>query len=177
MKKAETVFEGKRLNVLTRDDWEFVERKKAKSAVVIAAQTPDGKILFVEQERKPLGARVIELPAGLVGDKDQQESEESTARRELEEETGYTCTSMTQVSRGPSSPGITSEQLTFFVAGGLRRKSDGGGVEGEEITVHEVPLDEVVAWLHEREATGTMIDVKVWAGLYFLGAPRDFQRP
>jgi ADP-ribose pyrophosphatase len=168
MKNADILFEGKKLNVLTRDDWEFVERKKGKSAVAIAAVTPQGKLLLVEQERKPLGARVIELPAGLVGDEDQQESEEATARRELEEETGYTCQSMTFMSRGPSSPGITSELISFFVAEGLRKKSEGGGVEGEEITVHEVPLDQVQDWLLEREEAGTMIDIKVWAGLHFL---------
>ena len=37
-------------------------------AVIIIAVTPDDDVLFVEQYRVPLGARTIEMPAGLVGD-------------------------------------------------------------------------------------------------------------
>ena len=165
--KAKTIFEGKRVVVLERDDWEFVERKKGKSAVAIAACTDDGEVVLTEQFRRPVSARVIDLAAGLVGDEGNDDAE-ATARKELEEETGYRCTRLERVAAGPSSPGITSETVTIFVATGLKRAGKGGGVGGEKITVHEIPRAEVVEWLRRREREGTLIDLKVWTGLHFL---------
>ena len=165
--KAKTIFEGKRVVVLERDDWEFVERKKGKSAVAVAALTGDGKVVLTEQFRRPVNARVIDLAAGLVGDEDNDDAE-TTARKELEEETGYRCARIERVAAGPSSPGITSETVAIFVAGGLERAGKGGGVGGEKITVHEIPQAEVVEWLRKREHEGTLVDLKVWTGLYFL---------
>jgi ADP-ribose pyrophosphatase len=66
-----------------------------------------------------------------------------------------------------TSPGMTSEVVTIFRAHGLRRVSAGGGVAGEDIRVHEVPLAEVDAWLGARARDGFTIAVKVYAGLYF----------
>ncbi len=64
------IFEGKHVVVLEHDGWEFVERKKGKSAVVILAVTSNDRIILVEQLRRPVNARVIDFPAGLVGDED-----------------------------------------------------------------------------------------------------------
>jgi ADP-ribose pyrophosphatase len=157
------VFEGKHLLVLERDGWEFVERKKAKAAVAIVARTADGKVVLTEQFRLPVNARVIDFAAGLVGD-DGNNDEETAARRELEEETGYRCASVERLASGPTSPGITSETVTFFLATGLERT----GAGEEEITVHEVNVDGIETWLRAREREGLLIDCKVWTGLYFL---------
>jgi ADP-ribose pyrophosphatase len=55
----------------------------------------------------------------------------------------------------------------LFRARGLRRVGAGGGVEGEQIRVHEVPLSEADAWLAARAAGGTPVAIKVYAGLYW----------
>lgn len=157
------VYEGKHVIVLERDGWEFVERKKAKTAVVILARTAEGKIVLTEQFRRPVDARVIDFAAGLVGDKG-NEDEAATARRELEEETGYRCDAVERLASGPTSPGITSETIAFFLASGLERVGSGE----EEITVHEVAPDAIEEWLRARERDGALIDIKVWAGLHFL---------
>src|SRR5205823_1964216 len=86
-------FEGKHVIVLERGGWEYVERKKGKEAVAVIATTEDGELILVEQYRRPVDARVIDWPAGLVGD-DGENDPAATARQELEEETGYTCTSV-----------------------------------------------------------------------------------
>jgi ADP-ribose pyrophosphatase len=158
-----TLFEGNKIIVLERDGWEFVERKKGKSAAIIIARTADGKIVLVGQHRRPVDARVIDFAAGLVGD-DGDEDAETTARRELEEETGYRCASLQRLASGPTSPGITSEIATFFLATGLERT----GEAEPEITVYEIAQDKIVEWLRARESEGVLIDVKVWAGLYFV---------
>ncbi len=162
-----TLFEGKHVILLERDGWEFVERKKAKTAVVIVARTAGGTIILTEQLRRPVNARVIDFAAGLVGDEG-SDDEEETARRELEEETGYRCATMKRMASGPTSPGVTSEIVTFFLATGLERSGAGGGVGSEEIVVHEIAQGEIEEWLHGREREGVLIDNKVWAGLYFL---------
>ena len=158
---ANTIFEGKKLLVIERDGWQYVERKKGKEAVAVIAETEDGELILTEQFRKPVNARVIDFPAGLVEGSD---GPEETAKRELEEETGYTCDSVELLVKGPSSPGITSEIVSVYRAHGVRKTGEGGGVEGESITVHRVPRGDLERWLREKEQDGVMIDLKI--GLY-----------
>jgi ADP-ribose pyrophosphatase len=168
MKKT-AICESERLVIYQRDDWEFVERKKGKEAVVVLAQTSDGRVVLTEQMRHPVAARVIEFPAGLVGDEEDNADAASTARKELEEETGYTCERVELLARGPSSPGITSEIISFYRAVNVTKKGKGGGVGSEDITVHEVHPTELRKWLRTKESDGVMTDLKLWGGLYFLG--------
>jgi ADP-ribose pyrophosphatase len=170
---SETVFEGKHLLVLETDDWQYVERKKGKSAVAVVAETEDGRVILTEQFRKPLQKRVIDYPAGLVGDEEGSSDPAVTARKELEEETGYICASVELLASGPSSPGITSETVSFYRARGVTKMGEGGGVGAEDITVHTIARDELVEWLRGKEKQGVLIDLKLWGGLYFLlaGSP------
>jgi ADP-ribose pyrophosphatase len=162
--------EGRFLRLVAVRGWEYVERRNASGVIAIAALTDDRRLVMVEQYRPPVGRRVIELPAGLVGDDPGAADEplETAARRELEEETGFTARELSLVAVGPSSAGLTSEVITFFTARGLTRTGDGGGVAGEDIVVHLVPLDDIRAWLDRRLGEGVLIDPKIYAGLYFL---------
>lgn len=162
-----TIFEGKHLLVKENDGWEFAERPKAKEAVAVYAETGDGRVILTEQYRRTVEANVIDFAAGLVGDEAGHDDPAQTARKELEEETGYTCDSVELLARGPSSPGITSEVVSLYRARGVRKVGEGGGVGGEDITVHLVARDDVRAWLREMERKGRRIDLKV--ALCFLG--------
>lgn len=161
------IFEGKRVVVLDRDDWEYVERKKATEAVAVIAVTEDDEVILTEQNRKPVNARVIDWPAGLVGD-DGVNDPAATAKKELEEETGFVCGRVELLARGPSSPGITSEIVSLYRAYDVKRTGKGGGVGNEKITVHVVPLANVERWLREREREDVLLDLKLWGGLHFL---------
>lgn len=156
------------LLLLERDGWEYVERIKGKAAVGIIAITDDGEIVLTEQARKPVDARLIDLPAGLIGDEDPSADATETAKKELEEETGYTCERIELLTTTATSPGITSEKVVIVRAHGIARQGDGGGVEGENITVHVVPLAEAHEWLRAREHEGMLVDLKVWTALYFV---------
>jgi ADP-ribose pyrophosphatase len=125
---------------------------------------------MVEQLRAPIGRRSIELPAGLVGDISGQEHEsfELAAARELEEETGYRAARWSVLLDAPSSPGLSTEVVSFFRATGLERVGPGGGDETEDIVVHVISLPEVPAFLARKMAEGVAIDPKVFAGLYFV---------
>jgi len=163
-------WEGKFLRVIKIGRWEFAERVNDVQGVVIVAITPDAKLLLTEQERPPVGKRVIELPAGLAGDlaSNHGEKPEVAARRELVEETGYEAAEIVFLAHGPPSAGLSSEMVSFFQASGLRRVAAGGGEETEQIVIHEVPLANCAGWLKEREAEGLLVDPKVYAGLYFV---------
>jgi ADP-ribose pyrophosphatase len=156
-----TLFEGKHVLLKDNDGWEYAERRKATEAVAVLAETDDGRVIFTEQFRRPVDARVIDFAAGLVGDEDGHADPAETAKKELEEETGYACDSVELLARGPSSPGITSEIVSLYRARGVRRVGEGGGVGGEDITVHLVERAKVREWLHEMERKGRVIDLKV----------------
>lgn len=164
------VAEGKFLDFKKKGTWEYVERKNVSGCIGILAVTDDKKLLFVEQFRIPVNASVIELPAGLAGDIAGQESEDLAlaARRELWEETGYDATDFEKLCAGPISPGLCTEYIALYRATGLRKTGPGGGDAHESIIVHEVPVGEITGWLRAREREGCMIDLKVYAGLYFL---------
>lgn len=165
---AEVLAEGRYVRFVRDGTWEWAERVGATGAVLIAATTAEGELVLVEQHRVPLGARVIELPAGLVADRAQGESPADAAARELEEETGFRASHLEEVAGGPISSGMTNELMSLFVASGLVRIGAGGGDDSEDITVHLVPLDEAPAWLAARAAAGVLVDPKVYAGLWFL---------
>ena len=169
-----TLFTGKFLALVKEGRWEYVDRIGATGAAIIVAVTDEQKLLLVEQYRIPVHARTIELPAGIIGDEPggRDECHAAAAKRELLEETGYAAERIETLSTGPASSGLTSEVVTLLLASGLKRVHAGGGVGHENITVHEVPLNEVHEWLAAKANAGLLIEPKVYAGLYFIGRSR-----
>lgn len=166
----EELHRGRFVRLMRNGRWEYVERTNAHCAAVIVAVTDAGELLLVDQTRVPVGGRVIELPAGLVGDQDEipDETLELAANRELIEETGYSAKRWTRLIDGPPAPGLANETLYFLRAEQLTQVGEGGGVGGEDIRVCRVPLAEAEAWLQARRAAGERVDPKVYIGLYFL---------
>ena len=78
----EVLHQGDWLRLVRHGKWEACERTHGGNgmAVLVIAVTPDDEVLFVEQYRVPLGARTIEMPAGLVGDGGSSDSLEDAAR-------------------------------------------------------------------------------------------------
>ena len=170
----ETVYEGKWLRLKKRGRWEFAERTNAGGmAVIIVAATPEGNLLFVEQDRIPVEGKTIEMPAGLIGDIEAGESIELAASRELLEETGWQASHIDLLMVGPTSSGMSNERVAFVRARGLVRVHSGGGDDTEQIVVHEVPIAEAPAWLAARMAEGYQLDAKLWAGLWLLDRNPD----
>lgn len=161
----QVVWQGKHLEMLVRDTWEYVHRKGICGIVGIIAVTADGKLVLVEQYRPPVSAMVIELPAGLAGDGGDIEDLAEAAKRELLEETGYEAGSLRQLFEGLSSAGLSDEKITFFHATKLKKVGPGGGDEHERIQVHEVPLSGLPGWLARQEQRGAMVDLKVLLAL------------
>lgn len=128
--KTEQIFEGRMINLQVDDvllpDGNESKREIVKhpGAVAIIPVTEDGKIIFVEQYRKPLEKSLVEIPAGKL---EIDEEPRVTAFRELEEETGYSAEQLTYVTSFYTSPGFADEIMYVYLA--------------EQLT----PLDEPVA--------------------------------
>ena len=165
----QTLYEGQWLRLVRIGHWESCERTHGQGmAVIVIAVTPADEVLFVEQYRIPLGARTIEMPAGLVGDDHAQDTLIDAARRELIEETGWAPGKVEVLLIGPTSSGMSNERIAFVRALELVRVGDGGGVDGEDIIVHAVPRSEAPAWLMRKQAEGFELDLKLWAGLWMI---------
>jgi ADP-ribose pyrophosphatase len=162
----EVMWQGKFITAKRRGKWEYVGRARGIRAAVILA-VEDEHVLLVEQYRVPLGKNCIELPAGLIGDDSEGEDPLDAAGRELEEETGYRAARLENLGEYYSSPGMVSEAFTLVRAHGLAKVSEGGGIEGEDITVHRVALDQLVDFIAAKRAEGCGVDVRL---LMLLGA-------
>ena len=162
----EVMCEGRFVRLVKRGKWEFASRARNISAVVILAEH-EGKVILIDQPRVPLGARCVELPAGLVGDEDPNATVEATAIRELEEETGFTAARIEVLGEFYASPGMVSESFTLVRARGVRRIGEGGGDDNEDIHVHVVARADIPNFLEQKRAEGFGIDVKLLIFLNF----------
>lgn len=162
----EIIWQGKFVTAKRKGKWEYVSRSRGiKAAVILAVE--DGHVILVEQYRVPLGRNCVELPAGLIGDETEGEDPLEAAGRELEEETGYRATKLESLGEYYSSPGMVSESFTLVRASGLTKVGDGGGTDGENITVHRVALSELKQFLERKRAENIGVDVRL---LLLLGS-------
>jgi nicotinate (nicotinamide) nucleotide adenylyltransferase len=112
-----TVWNGKHLQMMCRNNWEFVHRKQM--TVSVAALDLSGRMLFVLQRREPMDCDTVELPSGLV---DPGEEPWQAAYRELLEETGYQAPEPNKDCLPKigmtfcKSPGLTDEKVQFYIA-------------------------------------------------------------
>jgi ADP-ribose pyrophosphatase len=163
---VEVMWEGKFVRALRRGKWEFASRARDIGAVVVLAEF-EGKVILVDQPRVAPGCRCVEIPAGLVGDQDPEATIESTAIKELEEETGFTAERIERLGQFYASPGMLSEAFTLVRAYGVRKIGEGGGDENEDINVHLVPRPDIANFLEQKRAEGFGIDVKLLLLLNF----------
>ncbi|MEO6226083.1 MAG: NUDIX hydrolase [Sphingomicrobium sp.] len=161
----EVLCAGKFVRLARRGQWEYAARVGGIGAVVIIAEC-DGKVILVDQPRVGPNRRCVELPAGLVGDQGPGATPETTAIKELEEETGFTASHVERLGDFYASPGMVSESFTLVRAHGVRRIGEGGGDEHEDINVHLVERTDIPAFLERMRAEGMGIDVKL---LLFMG--------
>ena len=141
---------------------ELIRHRGASAVVPLLGdpQGPDPEVVLVHQYRYAAGGFVYEIPAGLPHD---GEDWESCARRELEEETGYTGETFTSLTHFFTTPGFTNEVIHLFLATGLaegRIQRD----EDEYIEVVKLPFSTVRAMIRE----GEIRDGKTLTGLLYV---------
>ncbi|ARD49407.1 ADP-ribose pyrophosphatase [Sporosarcina sp. P37] len=162
------IFAGKIIS-LQVDEVELPDGKLAKrelvkhpGAVAIIALTEDKKIVLVEQFRKALERTMLEIPAGKI---EPGEEPELTARRELEEETGYRAKSFKYLQTFSTSPGFADEIIHLYIAENLVRiEHPAAGDEDEFIEVLEVSVKEA----EELIANERIYDAKTVAAVWYV---------
>ncbi|KMY29714.1 ADP-ribose pyrophosphatase [Lysinibacillus xylanilyticus] len=113
---------------------------KHPGAVAVIAVTDEGKLVLVEQYRKALERSIIEIPAGKL---EPGEEPIVTARRELEEETGYGAQCLTYLQAFATSPGFADEVIHLFVAKDLYKIENKADLDEDEfVELLEVSLEE-----------------------------------
>src|SRR5260370_25325148 len=106
--KPGILFEGEHLALFRSEGWEYAEHRKAREAVMVVALTPEGEIVLADEYRPAVAARVLSLPAGLVGDSGEPEEPRVAAAREPREETGYEAPSLQRPGQAPRSSASSS---------------------------------------------------------------------
>ena len=145
------IFDGKVIKVeehiVTLPNGKETVREVVKhpGAVAILA-VKDNKILFVEQFRKAMEKCLIEVPAGKV---EPGEERIETARRELEEETGYTPLQLSLLKEFYVSPGFCDEFISLYYTDTLVTSDVLSPDEDEFVIHHWLTLDEALRWIDE----------------------------
>jgi ADP-ribose pyrophosphatase len=163
---GEVVYDGHFLKV-QRDtvrlpDGKISQREYIKhpGAVVILPVFDDGTVLLERQYRYPLDRVFIEFPAGKI---DPNEAPLDCAKRELQEETGYTATEWKFVCTIHNAIAYSNEHLDIFLARGLtagESKLD----DGEFLETFKSTVSEMLNWVRE----GKITDVKTVIGTFWL---------
>ena len=163
---SEVAYDGHFLKV-QRDTVRLPDGKHSKreyirhpGAVVVLPIMDDGKILLERQYRYPLQDVFIEFPAGKI---DPGEDPLACAKRELEEETGYTARDWDFVCTIHNAIAYSDEHLDIYIARGLipgESKLD----EGEFLETFTATVAEMLDWVR----AGKITDVKTVIGTFWL---------
>lgn len=151
---TQKIFDGKIIQVQVDDvrlpNGQISKREivKHSGAVAIIPITEDGRIIFVEQYRKPLEKPLVEIPAGKL---EPGEEPHMTALRELEEETGYTTEDLTYVTSFYTSPGFADEIMYIYLAKQLKLlEHPVAGDEDEFIKTIALSLNEAKQYIQKE---------------------------
>ncbi len=168
--KSERIYEGKIIN-LRKDkvvvlhgtsEREIVEHN---GGAVLAAVTPEGKLVMVRQYRKPAGRVMLEVPAGKI---DPGEKPEVTAARELKEETGYTAGKVEYLMDFYPSVGYSEEVLYLYLCTELT-PGETNFDENEAIDIEEYEIDELCGMVMRGEIHDAKTIIAILAVKDLLG--------
>ena len=144
---SELIFDGRILH-LYRDDIELPNGKPAErelirhvGAVCVIPVTDDGCAVMERQYRYPIDEVVLEIPAGKLDSK--QEDHEAAARRELEEETGYTARELIPLGKFYPACAYSDETIWMYLAKGLELGERHPDAD-EFLDVELIPLKDLV---------------------------------
>ena len=164
-------FDGKMSKKVTRLLFE-----RGDSVAVLLYDRERGSVVLVEQFRYPAyvreggDGRLLEIVAGTM---DEGRTPEAVARTESVEEAGYAVEELEYVSTFYPSPGACSERIHLYLGclSSATRVGPGGGrlETGEDIRVHEMPLDEALRLVRE----GVIRDAKTIIAVQYLALLRE----
>lgn len=119
-----------------------------KDCAAVVAITPDNQIILKKEYRYCYGEELIEIPAGVLED---GEEPLETAKRELEEETGYVGKKWTYLGKTVESSAKLTNYMYIYLAEGCDKKSDQKLDYGEDIEVLRVSMEEAVEMIMSNQ--------------------------
>jgi ADP-ribose pyrophosphatase len=166
------VFDGRILNLrvdkVVFDDGSQATREVVEhpGASVIIPLLENNRVLLVRQYRYAAGKELLEIPAGTCN---HGEPPEICAKRELQEETGFTCEELEKVLECYVAPGYSTEKIHFYLARRLRPIGQTPD-EDERITVVPLSITEAIPKIRN----GEICDAKTICAIFRL---LDFIQP
>ncbi|MBT2686021.1 NUDIX hydrolase [Bacillus sp. ISL-37] len=116
--------------------------------VCVLPITNDHNVVCIKQYRHAMKSWEWELPAGTIDP--EASSPLETAKRELEEETGYVAEHWLDLGSFYPSPESTTEEISLFAAAGLT-KTEQNLENSEQIELHTISMEELKKLIVERE--------------------------
>jgi ADP-ribose pyrophosphatase len=161
--EAREAYRGKLVGV-TVERWGGVEREIVEhpGSVAIVPVDVEGRVTLVRQVREAARAHLVELPAGTI---DPGEEPLTTARRELEEETGLGGGRWTQVASFWTTPGFCRERMTLFLAEGVEPIGPASPDADEQIELVHWPRSELAGRLGDVEDAKTLVGLLLYLEL------------
>jgi ADP-ribose pyrophosphatase len=124
-----------------RMNFAYLERAEA---VIVVPVTRDGRIVLINQYRYPVDEWCLEVPAGGTHDAP-NESLEEVARKELREEVGASCDSLSHVDFFYPANSMTDEKCHVFLAEGVTLSEERDREASEALETKLVLASEAVA--------------------------------
>lgn len=115
--------------VLESNDW-----------VNIIPVTHDGNVVMIEQYRYGTEMVTLEIPGGIMND---DETPMHSARREMNEETGYDTDNIYFIGENEPNPAFLRNKCSSFLALNVECNVETSFDEHENIRVHLIPLHEI----------------------------------
>ena len=152
--KIDLALQPVRMNDGTYRDREVVIHR---GAVALVAMVDEDHVCLLRNERYSVGQTLIEVPAGTI---DAGESADSTAPRELAEETGYRAGKITKVGEWWVSPGVFTERMYLYLCEELTVGPTAHQAD-EHLEPMIVPWEEAIKMAYD----GRIVDAKTIVSL------------
>ena len=131
----------------------------------VIALTKNNEVVLIKQYRHGVEKVLWEIPGGVVED---DEDPMEGVKRELLEETGYTASRFIQVGALYPNPAIQTNTMYCFLALDAELMGEQELDDGEDIEVHLVPLNELVAMTKRGEFPHALQVAALFQALAYL---------